>query len=164
MMDKLMSETCWAHKKWNKIASDIKLVFHSSTITMMHGPVNIRYKRKCSIALYFFKILSGRGPCDGLIPFPEESERALCVCLWSWNLNNETVEARVGCCATRRKLSKSALKYCIINKQFKISVLKNIPTNALYCNIKFLNYNTRTPKCFDHSFWVILRECTSMLV
>jgi hypothetical protein len=41
-MDILMSETCWAHKKWNKIESDIKLVFHSSTITMMHGPVNIR--------------------------------------------------------------------------------------------------------------------------
>ena len=36
-MDILMSETCWAHKKWNKIASGIKLVFHSSTITMMHG-------------------------------------------------------------------------------------------------------------------------------
>ena len=32
MMDILMSETCWAHKKWNKIASDIKLVFHSSTV------------------------------------------------------------------------------------------------------------------------------------
>ena len=32
MMDILMSQTCWAHKKWNKIASDIKLVFHSSTI------------------------------------------------------------------------------------------------------------------------------------
>ena len=31
MMDILMSETCWAHKKWNKIASDIKLVFYSST-------------------------------------------------------------------------------------------------------------------------------------
>ena len=31
MMDILMSETCWAHKKWNKKASDIKLVFHSST-------------------------------------------------------------------------------------------------------------------------------------
>ena len=27
MMDILMSETCWTHKKWNKIASDIKLVF-----------------------------------------------------------------------------------------------------------------------------------------
>jgi hypothetical protein len=33
MMDILMSETCWAHKKWNKITSDIKLVFHYSTIT-----------------------------------------------------------------------------------------------------------------------------------
>ena len=42
MMYILMSETCWAHKKWNKIASDIKLVFYPSTITMMHGPINIR--------------------------------------------------------------------------------------------------------------------------
>jgi len=42
MMDILMSETCWAHKKWNKITSGIKLVFYSSTITMMHGPINIR--------------------------------------------------------------------------------------------------------------------------
>ena len=41
-MDILMSETRWAHNKWNKIASDIKLVFHSSTIAMMHGPINIR--------------------------------------------------------------------------------------------------------------------------
>ena len=40
-MDILMSETCWAHNKWNKIESDIKLVFHSSTIAMMHGPINI---------------------------------------------------------------------------------------------------------------------------
>jgi len=43
MMDILISETCWAHKKWNKIATDIKLVFYSSTITMMHGPINIRF-------------------------------------------------------------------------------------------------------------------------
>ena len=42
-MDILMSETCWEHKKWNKIASDINLAFHSSTIAMMHGPINIRY-------------------------------------------------------------------------------------------------------------------------
>ena len=41
-MDILMSETCWAHKKWNKIASDIKLVFRSSAITVMHGQINIR--------------------------------------------------------------------------------------------------------------------------
>ena len=44
MMDILMPETCWVHKKWNKKASEIKLVFHSSTIKMMHGPINIRYK------------------------------------------------------------------------------------------------------------------------
>jgi len=30
MMDILMSETCWVHKKYNKMASDIKLVFYSS--------------------------------------------------------------------------------------------------------------------------------------
>ena len=36
MMDILMSETCWAHKKWNKIASDIKLVFYSSTRGYVH--------------------------------------------------------------------------------------------------------------------------------
>ena len=35
-MDILMSETCWAHNKRNKIASDIKLVIHSSTILQLH--------------------------------------------------------------------------------------------------------------------------------
>jgi hypothetical protein len=30
MMYILMPETCWAHKKWNKIASDINLVFYPS--------------------------------------------------------------------------------------------------------------------------------------
>jgi len=45
MIDILMSETCWAHKKWNKTASDIKFVFYSSTITMIYGPINIRERR-----------------------------------------------------------------------------------------------------------------------
>ena len=48
-MDILMSETCWAHN-WNKITSDIKLVFHSSTIAMMHGPINIRFCQRLSDA------------------------------------------------------------------------------------------------------------------
>ena len=43
MMHVLMSETCWAHKKWNKIPSDIKLVSYSSTITMMQGLIHIRF-------------------------------------------------------------------------------------------------------------------------
>jgi hypothetical protein len=34
MVDILMSETCWVHKKWNKVASDIKLIFYSSTNRM----------------------------------------------------------------------------------------------------------------------------------
>jgi len=50
MMDILMSETSWAHKKWNKIASEIKLVFYSSTVTMMHGPINIRYVYDISVS------------------------------------------------------------------------------------------------------------------
>jgi len=44
MMDVLISEIFWVHKKWNNIASDIKLVFYSSIITMMHGPINIRFR------------------------------------------------------------------------------------------------------------------------
>ena len=51
-----MSETCWAHKKWNKLASDIKLVFYSSTITMTHGPINIRYT--FCIQQFFFNPLN----------------------------------------------------------------------------------------------------------
>ena len=46
MMDILMPEICWILKKWNKIASDIKLIFYSTTIIIMHGPINIR-KRIC---------------------------------------------------------------------------------------------------------------------
>ena len=53
MMDILMSETCWAHKKWHKIASDIKLVFRSSTITMMHGPINIKIKQLQGTELWY---------------------------------------------------------------------------------------------------------------
>jgi len=55
MMDILMSKTCWACKKWNKIASDIKLVFYSSTITMMHRPINIRHNK----LLHLLQINSG---------------------------------------------------------------------------------------------------------
>ena len=37
MIDTLMSEICWAHKKWNKTGSDIKLVFYSSGFSLQHG-------------------------------------------------------------------------------------------------------------------------------
>jgi len=41
-MDVLTSETCWSHKYWYKIVSDIKFVSLYSTIKMMHCPINIR--------------------------------------------------------------------------------------------------------------------------
>ena len=43
MMDILMSETCWAHKKWNKIASVTKLVFYSSIIVPSMSSSTKRY-------------------------------------------------------------------------------------------------------------------------
>ena len=59
MMDILISETCWAHKKWNKVASDIKLVFYSSTITMMHGPLNKIHYCELFKIVYCLNIFSG---------------------------------------------------------------------------------------------------------
>ena len=42
MMDIVVPETFSSYKKYNKITSGIQLVFYSSAITMMHGPINIR--------------------------------------------------------------------------------------------------------------------------
>ena len=33
----------WAHKRWNKIASDIKLVFHSSTISFFYSQHSVTF-------------------------------------------------------------------------------------------------------------------------
>ena len=51
-MKNQLDVTCYFisnHWNWNKITSDIKLVFHSSTIARMHGPINI----KCLLPLLF---------------------------------------------------------------------------------------------------------------
>jgi len=48
-MDILMSETCWAHNKWNKIARFIQLVFHSSTITV---PLSAKKQKSCTMLLW----------------------------------------------------------------------------------------------------------------
>jgi len=45
-MDVLTFETCWAVNSEIIKASDIKLVYHYSTIKMMHGPRNIRNIRE----------------------------------------------------------------------------------------------------------------------
>ena len=38
-----LKHNCSVEHIRSEITSDIKLVFHSSTITTMHGPINIRY-------------------------------------------------------------------------------------------------------------------------
>jgi len=49
MMDILMPEIFWAHKKWNKIASDIKLVFYSSAMCLtVFVPISlVIWRAKC---------------------------------------------------------------------------------------------------------------------
>jgi len=69
MIDTLTSETCWAHKMWNKIASDIKLVFCSSILTMLHGPINIKL-------LDQFECLPRRWP---MVRFEHSSQLSKCI-------------------------------------------------------------------------------------
>ena len=67
-MDILMSETCWAHKKWNKVASDIKLVVHSSTICTCNAVFSARYKLKlykgCNVYPLQFRQFLSLGDAD----------------------------------------------------------------------------------------------------
>ena len=55
MMDILMSETYWAHKKWNKIASDIKLVFYSSPLSLffIYKPPRFKYVKLSIVHMKF---------------------------------------------------------------------------------------------------------------
>ena len=56
----LMSETCWAHKKRNKIASDIKFVFYSSNIkyNLLNNMCLTCVKRKNQLDATYFIIYS----------------------------------------------------------------------------------------------------------
>jgi hypothetical protein len=58
-VDALMSETCWAHNKWNNIASDIKLVFQSSARqqTVMEFTVRISGRTQTRMNGVFLRIV-----------------------------------------------------------------------------------------------------------
>jgi len=59
MMDILMSKTCWARMKWNKHSKWHQVGLFFSTITMMYGPINIRYTHICvCVCVILQKILS----------------------------------------------------------------------------------------------------------
>ena len=72
MMDILMSETCWAHKKWNKIASDIKLVFHSSTM--------VENRLLCCLHLSQFCFISS---CAWCVYVPHVERNTV---KWNWSV------------------------------------------------------------------------------
>ena len=100
MMDILMSETCWAHKKWNNIASDIQLVFYSSTATMMHCQINIRFTYEfCCLRGWFvyhiFHILlvlwlsTFRGSCIVIYAYNKSQRDARFLkCIWESTFSN----------------------------------------------------------------------------
>ena len=127
MMDILMSETCWAHKKWNKISSDIKLVFHTSTITMMHGPINIRFNNA--------RISEANNSCScfktPLNCFPT----ATYIMFVSTNTQSPFF-----------KINKHLLALNLyVYKQIKI-IYKYLYYNIV-CNIKLCNFQVRHPRC-----------------
>jgi len=56
MIDILMSETCWAHKKWNKIVTSSRSFILQLSITMMHSPINIKKNQLVALIsqIYFW--------------------------------------------------------------------------------------------------------------
>ena len=57
MTDVLMSETCWAHKKWNNIASDIKLVFLFSMINFNLLFFFLHYNNRLILIRFYYSCL-----------------------------------------------------------------------------------------------------------
>ena len=55
-MDILISETCWAHNTWNNVASDIKLVFLSSTFVIYLTYLYTTHKLSCLVICSMFGV------------------------------------------------------------------------------------------------------------
>jgi len=65
MMDILMSETCWAHKKWNKIASDINQVgfLLSSLLHRAFRRITLIINQQCTYIKFHIKTLKIAPTC-----------------------------------------------------------------------------------------------------
>jgi hypothetical protein len=84
-------------------------------------------------------VLSVRGLYDGQITRPEESYRMWCVWVWSWNLNDEEVQAHQGC------------------QEMKKKYLPEISTNSFFSDIHLRGeyiFNTGSPKVKFHVQYV----------
>ena len=69
MMGIIMPETCSAYKKYNKITSGTQLGFYSSVITMMHGPLNIRFEGYVSLPFCMSSSIKQFKACGFRSPF-----------------------------------------------------------------------------------------------
>jgi len=62
-MDILMSETCWAHKKWNKIASDLSWSFIlqvSQKVGDVHHSISVLGQNLCMTTKWKEKMIGTR--------------------------------------------------------------------------------------------------------
>jgi len=57
VMDILMSEICWAHKKWNKIESGIELVFYSSKWILWFSYKHLMTKNETCLKSHVYNLL-----------------------------------------------------------------------------------------------------------
>ena len=61
------------------IISDIKLVSNSSTITMMHGPINIRCRSSLVDSInWYFRNITGEGEYDLRLWLAQDKNKRLC--------------------------------------------------------------------------------------
>ena len=84
------AETCWAHKKWNKIASDIKLFFHSSTI---RSKMLLSHKVCVRLKFHFFFIVQNFISCF-LITISRFQLQFFCNVIWSTVTSYEALWAK----------------------------------------------------------------------
>jgi len=73
LMDILMFETCWAHKKWNKIPNDIKLVFYSwSFILLLFSCFYMKSNKKLCLSLPAYLLVSPASTTQIFLPLLQD--------------------------------------------------------------------------------------------
>jgi hypothetical protein len=75
-------------------------------------------------------LLSGRGPCVGLITRPEASYQVWCVWVWSWSPDNEEALARQGLLSHWKKRNRVNLTCCRLAGRIRHTVITTLIATA----------------------------------